>query len=84
MSPVLEVDMDALTRRIRQLALLIAGHGPSAAIAIVIAELFYKFHSFTLESLAFLATWYLADITLEGPLAAVRARFATRASRGRV
>lgn len=65
--------MDALARRLRQVASLIAGHGPSAAIAIVIAEVFYKFHSFTLESLAFLATWYLADMALEGPLTAVRA-----------
>lgn len=26
--------------------------------ALVIAEQLYKFHSFTLEALAFLATWY--------------------------
>ena len=31
---------------------------PAATGALVIAELFYKFHSFTLECLAFLATWY--------------------------
>lgn len=30
---------------------------PSGAVAFVIAELFYKFHSFTLETLAFLGTW---------------------------
>lgn len=29
------------------------------AISLAIAEVFYKFHSFTLETLAFLATWYL-------------------------
>ena len=28
-------------------------------MAIVIAEWLYKFHSFTLEALAFLLTWYL-------------------------
>ncbi|MGH2451273.1 MAG: hypothetical protein ACRDGE_08385 [Candidatus Limnocylindria bacterium] len=28
------------------------------ATAFVVAELFYKFHSFTLEAAAFLATWY--------------------------
>jgi len=28
-------------------------------IAFLIAEFFYKFHSFTLECLAFLATWFL-------------------------
>lgn len=27
-------------------------------VSLVIAEFFYKFHSFTLEALAFLATWY--------------------------
>lgn len=27
--------------------------------ALVLAELFYKFHSFTLETIAFLATWYV-------------------------
>jgi hypothetical protein len=26
--------------------------------ALLVAELFYKFHSFTLECLAFLATWF--------------------------
>jgi len=26
--------------------------------SMVIAEFFYKFHSFTLECVAFLATWY--------------------------
>jgi hypothetical protein len=29
------------------------------AVAFVIAEQFYKFHSFTLETLAFLATWWV-------------------------
>jgi len=28
------------------------------AVALIIAEAFYKFHSFTLEALAFLVTWY--------------------------
>jgi len=28
-------------------------------IAFLVAEFFYKFHSFTLECLAFLATWFL-------------------------
>lgn len=27
--------------------------------ALVIADLFYKFHQFTLEAVAFLATWYV-------------------------
>jgi len=28
------------------------------AVSLAIAEFFYKFHSFTLEALAFLGTWY--------------------------
>lgn len=32
------------------------------ATSFLIAELFYKFHSFTLECLAFLATWYVLDL----------------------
>ncbi len=31
---------------------------PSLGTSLVIAELFYKFHSFTLECVAFLATWF--------------------------
>jgi hypothetical protein len=34
---------------------------PGAA-AFAIAELFYRFHSFALECLAFLATWYLLSL----------------------
>jgi hypothetical protein len=33
-------------------------------IAFVIAELFYKFHSFTLECLAFLATWFALSVVM--------------------
>jgi hypothetical protein len=34
---------------------------PGLLLALAIAELFYKFHSFTLECIAFLATWALID-----------------------
>jgi hypothetical protein len=34
---------------------------PVFLISFVIAELFYKFHSFTLECAAFLATWFVLD-----------------------
>lgn len=37
---------------------------PAFAASLFIAELFYKFHSFTLECLAFLATWYVLDLLL--------------------
>lgn len=34
---------------------------PVFLIAFVIAEFFYKFHSFALECGAFLATWFILD-----------------------
>jgi hypothetical protein len=47
----------------RQLSLrsLLAIQAPALIGALVIAEMFYKFHSFTLECLAFLATWGALD-----------------------
>ena len=35
------------------------------AVSFAVAEAFYKFHSFTLECLAFLATWYVADALIQ-------------------
>lgn len=40
---------------------LLIEHLPIFAVSFGIAEVFYKFHSFTLECLAFLGTWYLLD-----------------------
>ena len=37
---------------------------PVFMVSFVIAELFFKFHSFTLECGAFLATWYALDAVL--------------------
>jgi hypothetical protein len=34
---------------------------PPFMLAFVVAELFYKFKSFTLECAAFLVTWYVLD-----------------------
>ena len=34
---------------------------PALGGAWLIAELFYKFHSFSLEATAFLATWFVID-----------------------
>jgi hypothetical protein len=36
----------------------VAEEAPAATCALGVAEMFYKFHSFTIECLAFLATWY--------------------------
>lgn len=38
---------------------------PALVIAWFIAELFYKFHSFTLECGAFLATWFVIDALIQ-------------------
>ena len=40
---------------------LVLAQVPALGLSLVIAELFYKFHSFTLETIAFLATWFVAD-----------------------
>lgn len=37
---------------------------PAFTVAFVIAEFFYKFHSFTLECMAFLITWYVLDAAI--------------------
>jgi hypothetical protein len=37
---------------------VLAQEGPALVASFVIAEVFYKFHSFTLECAAFLVTWY--------------------------
>ncbi len=43
------------------LRLLLLEQAPALGMSLVIAELFYKFHSFTLETMAFLVTWYAVD-----------------------
>jgi hypothetical protein len=45
---------------------------PTLGTSLVIAEVFYKFHSFTLECVAFLATWYVLDLVRKLVLDAVR------------
>jgi hypothetical protein len=51
--------------RILPFARLVREQVPAFAVAFVIAELFYKFHSFALETLAFLATWGLIDAVIQ-------------------
>ncbi len=38
---------------------------PALGLAFLIAELFFKFHSFTLECAAFLATWFVFDVAIQ-------------------
>ena len=48
---------------------------PVFLVAFLMAELFYKFHSFALECAAFLVTWYVLDGALHlliGPRALER------------
>jgi hypothetical protein len=45
--------------RIRGARVALTREAPAFVGAFVIAELFYKFHSFALECVAFLATWWL-------------------------
>ena len=42
---------------------LLARQAPALAISLIVAEMFYKFGSFTLECLGFLATWFVLDAT---------------------
>lgn len=39
---------------------------PALTLAWVIAEVFYKFKSFSLECAAFLLTWFVIDAALQG------------------
>ena len=45
---------------------LLSRQAPALAGSLVIAELFYKFGSFTLECLGFLATWFVLDAIFAG------------------
>ena len=45
---------------------------PSFLVAFLIAEMFYKFHSFTLECAAFLVTWFVVDALAELPVLVMR------------
>ena len=44
--------------------LLLAEQAPALSVSLIVAELFYKFHSFTLECLTFLTTWYVVDAVM--------------------
>ena len=59
---------------IRSLSLrqLLVQQTPALILSLLIAELFYKFHSFTLETGAFLATWFAIDWALGRVLGSTR------------
>ena len=43
---------------------LLSRQAPVLVVSLIIAELFYKFGSFTLECLGFLVTWFVLDVLL--------------------
>ena len=56
--------MYSLTRLLPFRRLLLE-QAPALLVSFIIAEVFYKFKSFTLECLAFLATWYVVDVVIQ-------------------
>lgn len=56
--------MYALARHLGASKLLLR-QTPLMIVSLVVAELFYKLGSFTLEALAFLATWAVLDIAAQ-------------------
>jgi hypothetical protein len=55
--------MYTLVRHLRSREALLA-EVPALGLSFVVAELFYKFHSFTLECACFLATWLALSTVL--------------------
>ena len=51
---------------------LITEQVPAFGSSLLITELFYKFHSFLLETAAFLATWFVVDLVLSTVLQRLR------------
>ena len=59
---------------------LLSEQAPAFGSSLLIAELFYKFHSFLLETGAFLATWFVVDLVLSNAIQRFRRSRATVAS----
>ena len=57
---------------------LLSRQAPVLAASLIVAEMFYKFGSFTLECLGFLATWLVLD-ALVSLVARIGRAFARRA-----
>jgi hypothetical protein len=55
---------------------------PAFATAFLVAEFFYKFHSFALECIAFLATWFVLDLFAQGIVARIARRESTQGTTG--
>jgi hypothetical protein len=57
---------------------LVSEQLPAFAISFVTAEMFYKFHSFTLECGAFLLTWFVFDALIQFGSRLLRAKHTHR------
>ncbi len=57
--------MYEIVRRVESVFGFSWAHLPPLLVAFTIAELFYKFHSFTLECGAFLVTWRVLDMAFQ-------------------
>lgn len=44
---------------------LLGQHLPTVTGSLLVAELFYKFGSFSLEAIAFLGTWFVLDVMVQ-------------------
>ena len=64
MMKALEKQMYSLLRNIPRRALLIE-QAPAMGGSLLVAEVFFKFGSFTLEAIAFLATWFVLDAAIQ-------------------
>ena len=51
---------------------LLSEQVPAFGSSLLIAEIFYKFHSFLLETGAFLATWFVVDMVLSNVMRRLR------------
>jgi hypothetical protein len=45
---------------------------PALTLSLIIAELFYQFHSFLLETGAFLLTWFAVDALIQAARAVIQ------------
>ncbi|URM89093.1 hypothetical protein LUW75_02645 [Streptomyces sp. MRC013] len=61
---------------------LAARQFPVFAVSFVLASLFYRFGSFALEAVAFLATWFVLDAVVEGARRARERRWGVHPQQG--
>ena len=53
---------------------LLSEQAPAFGSSLIVAEIFYKFHSFLLETGAFLATWFVVDFVISTTMERLRNR----------